>query len=253
MHKFSLGIIAGCFFTIFHLLPGSLAAQEVCPIPTTSGNATYQPDWRLQLQWAPDNPQEIARNQSVTLHVINGTAPYKWSVAEPGFSLASNDTADETNTLTANNTACGSATITVTDSAGNSVAGYVRCTTGQWVLVAYIYYPWNSLDMTPPITMGDYANCHGVTPGVMFSEGGGWYYYSINGKYKVQEAFGNRYPFSCTTNLRYNCDNPANNGYPNWRQPMCIGGKCSVIIDGVEQGLYCNYLYERNIYEWGCR
>jgi len=139
MHKFILGIIAGCFFTIFHLLPGSLAAQEICPIPTTSGNATYQEGWRLQLQWAPDNPQEIAQNQSVTLHVINGTAPYTWSVVEPGFSLAENNTADDANTIFADNSACGAASITVTDSVGNSVTGYVRCTTGRWVGVTPQY------------------------------------------------------------------------------------------------------------------
>ena len=131
MHKFLSGIIAGCFFAIFHLLSGSLAAQEICPIPTTSGEVTYQEDWRLQ--WAPDNPQEIAQNQSVTLHVINGAAPYTWSVAESGFSLAATDNAGDANTLFADNTACGSATITVTDSVGDSVTGYVRCTTGQWM------------------------------------------------------------------------------------------------------------------------
>ena len=255
MHKFFLGILAGCFFVIFHLLPGSLAAQEICPFPTTSGEVTYQEDW--QLQWAPDNPQEIAQNQSVTLHVINGAAPYTWSVAESGFSLAATDNAGDANTLFADNSACGSATITVTDSAGDSVIGHVRGTTGRWVAVN-----------NPP-----YINIPESVP----IEGGGWGGYpscighrsKTYGKYSVTEYYrtscgqGSYGGAPCATRgYSYN--------YPDHHWPTYLfataddfckymsttyySASCPTCTHCCENGSssFCWIVYNLSVSEWGC-
>jgi hypothetical protein len=92
----------------------------------------------------------VARNNSVGVYVQNGLGPYTWSVAGTGFSLTHAETDVVSNTLSADATACGTATITVTDFCGDSVTGYVRCTTGQWSEI-----PFTSCVISGAITEGD--------------------------------------------------------------------------------------------------
>ena len=82
-----------------------------------------------------DNPATIARNDSdIEITISDGIGPFTWAVSGTGFSLGSATTTGRSNTLNADGTACGSATITVTDVCSDSDTGYVRCTSGQWVL-----------------------------------------------------------------------------------------------------------------------
>ena len=132
-------IVLMIVISVFCLHLSGVAAERECwdfedGGPTFSGNYTYPPGWFPAFQYDPNNPDEIDRNSSVTIRVIGGFPPYTWQVSGNGFSLSEGQTQGQTNTLNANDTACGTATITVTDNYGVLVTGYVRCTTGQWVL-----------------------------------------------------------------------------------------------------------------------
>ena len=92
--------------------------EEYTPLPA--------PDF----QYDPSNPDEIARNSSISLNVVGGCSPFTWSVSGVGFTLDNAIITGLTNILNADGTACGSAAITVTGSNGTVVTGYVRCTIG---------------------------------------------------------------------------------------------------------------------------
>ena len=142
--------------SVFCLFLSGVAAEKECwdslgGGPTFTGNHTYTPDWYPEFQYDPDNPDEIDRNSSVEIKVIGGFPPYSWSVSGNGVILSLNETEVPSNALYADNTACGTATITVIDKCGDSCTGYVRCTTGSWVMKcsnASNYYgcsPWESV------------------------------------------------------------------------------------------------------------
>lgn len=78
----------------------------------------------------------VARNASVTVAITDSgdSGPFSWAVSGTGFTLDNATTTGLTNTLNADGTACGLATITVTGCEETSATGYVRCTTGVWVL-----------------------------------------------------------------------------------------------------------------------
>jgi len=87
------------------------------------------------MTWDTVNSAEtIAADSTVGVYVADGLGPYTWSVVGTGFSMLNPTTETVYNTLVAAVDACGSATITVTDFCGDSVVGYVRCTTGTWNL-----------------------------------------------------------------------------------------------------------------------
>ncbi len=124
--------------SVFCLFLSGVAAEKECwdslgGGPTFTGNHNYPSGWFPEFQYDPNNPDEIDRNSSVEISVIGGFPPYTWQVSGNGFSIPSSTT-DGTNTLSADGTACGTATITVTDVCGDSCTGYVRCTTGKWVI-----------------------------------------------------------------------------------------------------------------------
>lgn len=104
--------------------------------PTFTGDHNYTENWHpeLQFQYDPSNPDEIDRNSSISLNVIGGCSPYTWSVSGTGFTLDEEITTGLTNTLNADGAPCGSATITVTGCNETQVVGYVRSTSGKWVL-----------------------------------------------------------------------------------------------------------------------
>ena len=96
-------------------------------LSTFSGSFIVPPEWR-DLKWSPDNPEEIDRNKTLAVKVINGNYPYSWSASGTGFSLDPDQTQAKgpSNKLTADDTACGTAEITVIDNDGAKVNGYVR-------------------------------------------------------------------------------------------------------------------------------
>lgn len=79
--------------------------------------------------------EEIDRNTSEPIYVTANNTPLSWSVAGTGFSLEHAETDSCGNILHADETACGPATITVTGCDSQETIGYVRCTTGDWVLI----------------------------------------------------------------------------------------------------------------------
>jgi hypothetical protein len=102
--------------------------------PTFTGNHNYPSGWFPEFQYDPNNPDEIDRNSSVEISVIEGFPPYTWEVSGTGFSLSEGATEGLTNTLIADDTACGSAIITVTDKYGAMVSGSLREKNhGHWV------------------------------------------------------------------------------------------------------------------------
>ena len=82
--------------------------------------------------WSDENSETIARNSNMGIIVDNGAGPFTWEVLGTGFTLGSAETEEGSNTLICDGVACGLCTITVTDYCGESVTGYVRCTTGSW-------------------------------------------------------------------------------------------------------------------------
>ena len=106
--------------------------------PTVPGEFTIAPDWHPPLQYDPANPQTIDRNNTVTISVIGGIPPYTWSVSGTGFTLEEIPDNELSYILHADGTACGAATIEITDTTDALIAGYVRCTTGQWVYKGHI-------------------------------------------------------------------------------------------------------------------
>lgn len=120
------------------LLCGLLFAEE-CPGPPSNlpEETKYPQDWTLE--WDPANPDTMDREQTVSLHVIGGVGPYKWSVMGQGFSLGTEEETGDSNTLYAEATACGTASIRVYDSQGKSTGGGVRCTFGKWIFVTAFY------------------------------------------------------------------------------------------------------------------
>jgi hypothetical protein len=183
--------------TIFFFINSSSisAAGDSC----FQGFSTIPGSVKYAFKWAPDNPDEIARNSDVEIKVIGGIQPYIWSVSGNGFSLSQSQTTGLSNTLNADGTACGAATITVTDNDGSSVAGYVRCTVGKWVLIENI-------------TCGTLDCCGGTC----HSE-----FYCIQGKYRYMDSWvagnlmgtrwhptGNCEKYSCTPYTSDHCYDP---------------------------------------------
>lgn len=86
--------------------------------PVTADTLLFQYD---------QNDLTVKRNQCVTVSVVGGKAPYRWSVApQTRFFLASTETYGLTNTICAKPNACGGALITVTDSNGGVAKLSVR-------------------------------------------------------------------------------------------------------------------------------
>jgi len=118
------------------------------------------------LTYDSGNPATIAREGEASIAVTGGCPPYTWSVTGTGFSFANSETETTSNTLAADATACGTAKILVSDYCDDSVIGYVRCTTGQWVAITF-----NSCVVTGSVTEGDNKT-------------------RIEGKYKLYEDWG---------------------------------------------------------------
>lgn len=98
------------------------------------GNDCCVPD--AAMAWDSGTSAEtVAREASVTVAITGNNTPFTWSVSGTGFTLDNATTTGLTNTLNADATACGSATITVTGCDETVITGYVRGTTGQWVLI----------------------------------------------------------------------------------------------------------------------
>jgi len=108
-------------------------ADNFCEQISFPFNCSYGCPPDTSISWDDSTSSEtIARSSSCTIAVLDGVGPYSWSESGTGFSLTHSDTSGLVNELSAGATACGSCTITVTDACGESITGWVRCTTGQW-------------------------------------------------------------------------------------------------------------------------
>jgi len=116
-------------------------ANDNCPIsiPTSPGNVVRNTCVSSTIAWDESGSADtIIRNSNCPVAItdeLGKGGPYAWSVSGNGFSLVNPKTKTTSNTLLSNGTACGTATITVTDCGGKTTTGYVRCTTGKWVLI----------------------------------------------------------------------------------------------------------------------
>jgi hypothetical protein len=105
---------------------------------TCTGDHNYTGNWPPKIQFDPSNPDQIDRNDEITIKIIGGCSPYTWSVSGNGFRLQDTQTTGLTNTLIADGSACGTATITVTGCVGPQATGYVRCKTGGWYNLTFV-------------------------------------------------------------------------------------------------------------------
>ena len=212
-----------------------------CPVSTIQGDVNWP------LEWDPDNPQEMNSGSSVDVNVIGRCGPFRWTVSGIGFSLAENQTQGEFNTLIADVTACGAAEIVVTDSCENEVVGYVRSTSGQWVLISE-------------------GEC--VLPGYGYSTGGHQYLTTgeyISGKGKQVETICKGYKstaFFCEDNP---CDGYTGGSFcscpPELGQQRCLdfgvmpydgGWPCAELGDG-RHYVWCGCVRALQYYEWRCQ
>ena len=206
------------------------------------------------IEWDTETSAEtIGQSDSVAIAVIANNTPLTWSVSGTGFSLEHAETAGVGNILHAGAGACGPATIICTGCDGQSVTGYVRCTTGQWVIIE-------------KLSEGDSA-CMGV--GAPFWLYGTWWA-GIGGKYKVEEYMelththgyspNNLCPGECTPYCEelHPCE-------------TCLGVTCAQLGPITPLGNFpccyniypeydpsyryytdCHRVYERILYEWKC-
>jgi len=216
------------------------------------GNDCCVPDAAMAWDYGT-SAATVARSASVTVAITGNNTPFTWSVSGTGFTLDEVTTTGLTNTLNADASACGSATITVTGCDSKVAIGYVRCTTGQWVIIE-------------KLSEGDSA-CIGV--GAPFWLSGTWWA-GIGDKYKVEESIelthvhgyspNNLCPGECTP-------------YCSELHPCetCLGVSCAQLGPITPLGnfpccydiypeydplyryyTYCYRVYERILYEWKC-
>jgi hypothetical protein len=220
-----------------------------CPsdISTIPQTVEFTADWLLE--WDPNNPQQINRNSSVTVNVINGVPPYSWSVSGSGFSLDDNITEGLSNTLLADYAACGSAEITVTDSRNATATGSVRCSAGQWVQVT------DDCQIPGPANNGNYER--------------------IEGQYRVYQRYttnGATSSSACQDDEdgTFTCDNAGSLGSCYTRFESCDGGSGMGCVECISHGVfpcvqqepcgdgtyktvrcYCTSAF--TLYEWQCQ
>ena len=133
---FSLTIVGWCW-----------AQEEICILPTGTGEVTYPPGWDASVLALYTSDDKVSRGSQIAVWVesdSHGCAPYQWQVTGKGFhfdSIAGPTTEitrgdGETLQLWADNTACGSATVTVVDSCGNDEETSIRQPyNGTWVQI----------------------------------------------------------------------------------------------------------------------
>lgn len=127
------------------------------------------------LEWdSTSSVGELAQGGSGAVYFTPNRScpPYNWSISGAGFTLGTNKTTSNTNTVYADDEACGMADITVTDACGRSCSGSVRSGEGSWVL--YYSHQCGSLDGSYCVegacyNEGGYRYCNGCVgapPGI---------------------------------------------------------------------------------------
>lgn len=100
------------------------------------------------MAWDDETSAETVAQSSSCIVAITDTgdgSPYRWTVSGTGFyfnvahSVTSMQTSSKVVTLYTDAQVCGTATITVVGCAGQTVTGYVRCTSGKWVSSSFCY------------------------------------------------------------------------------------------------------------------
>lgn len=137
--------------------------------------------------------QDIAPNTSVSVAVIEGIGPYRWTVSGNGFYLDSGHSIkniiSESGAITIyTQNACGTGVISVSDNC-STLFFEIRSTDGQWVQV-----DWPQSLFTCPIRGG---------PDDLVSN---WNFVKIQGKYKLeQNTYMRFYGHNCTENATSQC------------------------------------------------
>ena len=156
-HRNRLMLLVLLFILILKL-NSAAQAQGPCVVPTITGNPTFTVDWSA-FQWHPDNPEQVARDDSITVSVLNGEPYFTWQISgndfwfDPSYTVTSIVNGGRYITIYAGPNACGSATITVTDSSEEKIFGSVRepnlgmwMSQGSWnAVIPTSGYAWDCL------------------------------------------------------------------------------------------------------------
>lgn len=143
-------------------------------------------------------PDQVARNGSITLYMLNGCGPYVWTVSGTGFSLANVSTSGPTNILSLADNACGThaaqATITVVDACTTSVSFQIKAADGTWESIG----GWGE----SATCSGGACNCANSFPPPCTGASEDIYHYGVGagGVYnaKWSMAYGNNCDGTCT-------------------------------------------------------
>ena len=211
--------------------------NELLAGTTIPGTYEYPYDWFPELQFDPDNPDQIEPGTSATLTVTGGMPPYAWSVTGDGFSFENEETWLSWNNLVAYDSACGSAQVEVVDSSGARIITQVRSTAGEW-----IYHGWDEAETGDPtcFVCGDSKN---PVSREIIEGGKRWLLYSI-GPYHDQ----------CSTPVCTGSDwkwknlppPPCGTPWTCWDGPPAYCSSCW--FGAPHYGYYGRYSY----YTWGC-
>jgi len=218
---FSIGILSGYQGWI---IPEPIISNIDPEAATPTIPEEYTPLPESELQFDPSNPDEIARNSSISIKIIGGCSAYTWSVSGNGFTLDSSTTTGLTNTLYADDTACGSATITVTGCDGTSIEGSLRSTYGTWVITG----------VCPSSGIGGAGGCQTVV--------------TILGKYKYSESRCCTFPWDCPGSISYNCTGVDTGVFTS--SPS--GSDSCVAQEGCWTSDYLRYTHTWVILRWEC-
>jgi len=197
-----------------------------------------------------NSDETVDASGEATVVVTDGCPPFTWEVSGTGFSVPAS-TSTRTNTLTAAAGACGTAIITVTDRCEDECIGYVRCTTGQWVLKSETCHD-------------DMRGKHGTTENPSSVDSDFEYIEGYQRQTSVSTYWGGSAHHLCEDTPPYgSCDQycqhePGTGGdcdyciewdpeYEAWRVP-CI----NTPEPGYPNARKCYTSRLRNYYEWGC-
>jgi len=177
-------------------LSGVSVADDSCfqGLSTIPGNVQYDESWLLQ--WDPTNSDQMSREESEEIRVINGKAGFTWTISGDGFwfdadyTIKTIETKTRSVILYTDAKAC-SAKITVTDVSEDEVAGNMYYLTGVWVLKAS-------------------GECVMSGPATLYATGDHKYYYEYksSGKRQTEVTYskGGGFSLACPQPCDEHCD-----------------------------------------------
>jgi hypothetical protein len=240
---------------------GGISITPLPPIPPDPpDDPPYDPPW------PPPNPppggciddsdlscdedvteETIGQSDTALVGVTGFNRPFRWSVAGTGYSMASDITSGNENTLVSDHTACGMATITIKGCDDRVATCTVRGTTGHWAA-------------NPPNAGPGICALIGEEGTVIDGGDGGETFRVelIKGKYKQIDWYKASNYSICENSVEMDClmfDSYCfQAGYP---RPCARGGGASGETyigcrEAASENARMYYLYSRNSYEWVC-